>query len=250
VDREWAAEALRVNPLVAFAEPDYQARTITTPTDPLYADAWALAKIGAPAAWDVTTGSGNVVIAVIDSGADATHSDLSGQLWTNPGEIANNGIDDDNNGHVDDINGWNFLGNNADLSDTTGHGTQVAGVLAAAANNSTGGAGLCWGCKLMIVKVTQSGGIANYSDIAAGVLYAAQKGAKVINLSLGGTSDSATLRAAIAVAAQTAVLVGGAGNSNSSALFYPAAYRAPQPMCSTSQSAPIRPWAYSKVHSR
>ena len=84
-------------------------------------------------------------------------------MWTNPGEIAGNGIDDDNDGYIDDIHGWNLVNNNADLSDNTGHGTEVAGALAARTNNASGVAGVCWNCRLMIVKVAQAGGVANYS---------------------------------------------------------------------------------------
>jgi len=219
-----ALAALRANPAVVYAEPDAVAHLITTPNDPLYPQQWGLAQIGAPTAWSTTTGSASVAIAIIDSGLDTTHPDLSGQLWTNPGEIAGNGQDDDNDGYVDDVHGWNILNNNADLSDTSGHGTEVAGIAAAASNNGAGVAGVCWACKLMVVKVAQPSGVANYSDIAAGVNYAALKGAKVINLSLGGASDSITLRAAVTAAAQTAVVVGGAGNNNSNAPFYPAAY--------------------------
>jgi len=217
-------QELRTHPAVEYAEPDYLAHIIATPNDPEYSNQWGLAKINAPAAWDVVTGTTDVVIAVVDAGIDLTHPDLSGQLWQNPGEIAGNGIDDDNNGYVDDIHGWNFVNNNADLSDDTGHGTAVAGIIAASTNNGIGIAGMCWQCRLMIVKVVQPGGVANYSDIAAGVVYAAQKGAKVINISLGGYSDSITLKTAIANAAQTAVIVAGAGNDNSNAPFYPAAY--------------------------
>ena len=217
-------QELRADPAVEYAEPDYLAHIITTPNDPEYSNQWGLTKISAPAAWDMTTGSSDVAIAVVDAGIDVTHPDLSGQLWQNPGEIAGNGIDDDNNGYIDDIHGWNLVNNNADLSDNTGHGTQVAGIIAATTNNGVGIAGVCWQCRLMVVKVVSSGGVANYSDIAAGVAYAAQKGAKVINLSLGGNSDSITLKAAVASASSTAVIVGGAGNDNSSAAFYPAAY--------------------------
>jgi len=217
-------QELRKHPAIEYAELDHLAHIIATPNDPEYPNQWGLAKINAPAAWDVVTGTTDMVIAVVDAGTDTTHPDLSGQLWRNPGEIAGNGIDDDNNGYVDDIHGWNFVNNNADLSDNTGHGTEVAGVIAAATDNGTGIAGVCWQCRLMVLKVVQPGGVANYSDIAAGVVYAAQKGAKVINISLGGNSDSITLKTAIASAAQTAVVVAGAGNDNSSAPFYPAAY--------------------------
>jgi subtilisin family serine protease len=217
-------QELKTDPSVVYAEPDYLAHIIATPNDAEYSNQWGLTKISAPAAWDTTTGSSDVVVAVVDAGIDVTHPDLSGQLWQNPGEIAGNGIDDDNNGYIDDIHGWNLVNNNADLSDNTGHGTQVAGIIAATTNNGVGIAGVCWQCRLMVVKVVSSGGVANYSDIAAGVAYAAQKGAKVINLSLGGNSDSITLKAAVASASSTAVVVGGAGNDNSSAAFYPAAY--------------------------
>jgi subtilisin family serine protease len=219
-----AVQILSAHPAVAYAEPDYLAHLITVPDDPLYAGQWGLVQINAPATWDVVTGTTDVVIAVIDSGLDTTHPDLTGQLWTNPGEIAGNGVDDDNNGYVDDVRGWNFVNDDADLSDNTGHGTQVAGVIAAVTDNGQGVAGVCWNCRLMVVKVTQPGGVANYSDIAAGVAYATQKGADVINLSLGGYSDSATLKAAIAAASETAVVVGGAGNDNKNVSFYPAAY--------------------------
>ena len=219
-----AVRDLEVNPAVVYAEPDYQAQLITTPNDPLLPGQWGLAQIDAPAAWDTSTGSGDVVIAVIDLGIETNHPDLDGQFWVNPGEIPGNSLDDDNNGHTDDIHGWNFVEDNDDLSDNTGHGTQVAGVIAAATNNGEGIAGLCWDCRLMIVKVSQPGGVANYSDIAAGVWYASQKGADVINLSLGGYSDLATLRSAVQAASETSVLVGGSGNDNSSAPFYPAAY--------------------------
>jgi subtilisin family serine protease len=215
---------LSANPEVIYAEPDYMAHIVATPNDPQYNQQWGLAQIDAPAAWDEVKGSADVVIAIIDAGLDDSHPDLSSRLWVNPGEIEGNGKDDDNNGFIDDIHGWNLVDDNADLADNTGHGTQVAGIMAASTNNNRGIAGVCWDCRLMIVKVTQPGGFANYSDLAAGLNYAAQKGAEVINLSLGGYSDSTTLRAAIAAASQTAVVVGGAGNGNTSDPFYPAAY--------------------------
>ncbi|MCW5840217.1 MAG: S8 family serine peptidase [Caldilinea sp.] len=218
------AEALSSHPAVVYAEPDYLAHLIVVPIDPEVSAQWALDKISLPAAWDVHTGTPEVAIAIIDAGIDATHPDLLGKLWTNPGEIAGNGIDDDNNGRVDDLNGWNLVDNNADLSDSTGHGTEIAGITGALTNNPVGIAGVCWQCRLMVVKVAQAGGVANYSDIAEGVLYALQKGAKVINISLGGYSDSITLKNAVMAAVEHAVVVAGAGNDNSTTPFYPAAY--------------------------
>ncbi len=140
--------------------------------------------------------------------------------------MAGNGLDDDNNGFVDDVKGWDFVNDDNNPADDNGHGTQVAGIAAAAADNSAGIAGMCWNCRIMPVKVMQVSGVANYSDVADGVLYAAKKGAKVINISLGGYGNSSALLSAIRTAVNEygAIVVGGAGNDNVSAPFYPAAY--------------------------
>jgi subtilisin family serine protease len=238
-----AINLLESDPNVEYAEPNYLAHAAVVPNDPLYASQWALTKINAPAAWDVVTGTPSAVIAIIDSGIDATHPDLAGRLWVNPGEIPANGIDDDNNGYVDDVNGWNFVDGNNNLADDNGHGTQVAGVAGASTNNAIGIAGMCWNCRLMIVKAMQASGVANYSDIAAAVNYAAAKGAQVINISLGGYADSATLRAAIEAASNTAVIVGGAGNDNVSTAFYPAAYSNVLAVASTTSSDTKAPFS-------
>ncbi len=221
-----AAAQLSKDPAVLWAEPDYLAKAALVPSDPLYAQQWGLAKISAPNAWDVVTGTQTVVIAVLDSGIDFTHIDFTGRLWTNPGEVAGNGLDDDTNGYIDDVKGWDFVNADNNPADDIGHGTQAAGVAAAAGNDGAGIAGVCWNCKIMPVKVMQVSGSANYSDITAGIWYAAKKGAKVINLSLGGYSYSNAMREAVQAAVNTygAVVVGGAGNDNLSTPFYPAAY--------------------------
>jgi hypothetical protein len=220
-----AADALSRDPNVEYAEPDYIASQITPPNDPRYGEQWALNRIQAEGAWDVVTGTAGVVIAIIDSGIDLTHPDLAPNLWVNPGEIAGNSQDDDGNGFIDDIRGWNFVNANNDVSDENGHGTLVSGISAARTNNGIGIAGVCWTCRIMPVKVMQPSGFANYSDIALGVQYAAAKGARVINLSLGGYANSQALRDAISAAVDQGVtVVGGAGNDNSSTPFYPAAY--------------------------
>jgi subtilisin family serine protease len=219
-----AAAKLSADPNVEYAEPNYLARAAAMPNDTLFASQWALAQINAPMAWDVVTGTSEVVLAILDTGLDVAHPDLANQLWFNPGETPGNDLDDDTNGYVDDVNGWNFIALNNEIFDDDGHGTRVAGIAAAATNNGQGVAGVCWNCRLMPVKVMQAGGVANYSDIALGIMYAAGKGAKVINLSLGGYADSATLREVISAASETAMIVAAAGDDNTSAPFYPAAY--------------------------
>jgi len=216
--------ALRANGNVETAEPDYLGHAAFTPNDPRYAEQWGLTKINAPTAWDTTQGSAAVTIAVLDSGVDLNHPDLAANLWTNPGETPGNGVDDDNNGYVDDVQGWDFVNNDNDPQDDIGHGTHVAGIIAAATNNGTGVAGVCPNCRLMAVKVLDAGGSGTYTNIAAGITYAADKGARVINLSLGGYADSSLLRDAVAYASAYAVVVAAAGNDNKQDRFYPAAY--------------------------
>ena len=234
LDARQMAYALAADANVQYAEPDYIARPARVPNDPEYATQWALAQIGAPAAWDVQTGSPDVLIAVIDSGVDTAHPEFAGRLWENNDPL--NGIDDDLNGQVDDLHGWNVLANSADLTDPSGHGTQVGGILGAAADNGVGVAGMCWGCKLMFVNAMQASGAANYSDIAEAVQYAHSNGAQVINLSLGGYADSALLREAIQEASTTAVIVAGAGNDDSASPFYPAAYAEVLAVAATDQA--------------
>jgi hypothetical protein len=222
-----AVHTLSANAAVEWAEPDYLAYpAATTPDDTLFDQQWGLAQINAPQAWDISTGSDSVSIAMVDSGLQFNHPDLAGKLWLNEGEEAGNGLDDDNNGFVDDVNGWDFVNADNLPADDNGHGSQTAGVASAVTNNIAGIAGVCWSCKLMPVKVMSSAGVANYSDIAAGVLYAASKGAHVINVSLGGYSESSALLAAVQAATDSynAVVVAGAGNDHLSTPFYPAAY--------------------------
>jgi len=218
-------QALSQAPNVEYAEPDYVARRAGAPNDPRYAEQWGLEKVQIEAAWDLTAGDPAIVIAIVDSGIDLDHPDLVPNLWTNPGEVAGNGVDDDNNGYVDDVRGWNFVFGSNDVWDDNGHGSLVSGIAAARSGNGIGIAGVCGECRIMPVKVMQPSRVANYSDIAAGIVYATDKGARVINLSLGGYAHSAAVADAVAYAtAQNVVLVGGVGNDNTSMPFYPAAY--------------------------
>ena len=147
-----AVAMLRRNPDVVYAEPDYIARSTTVPpNDPLYGSQWGLNAIHAEGAWSVVTGAVTVTLAIVDSGLDSTHPDFANRLWINPGEIAGNGMDDDNNGFVDDVHGWDFVGGVGEVSDANGHGTEVAGIAGAATDDDQGIAGLCWACRLMPV---------------------------------------------------------------------------------------------------
>jgi subtilisin family serine protease/N-acetylneuraminic acid mutarotase len=248
-DVQMTVKALEADPSVEYAEPDYLAYAAAMPNDPRYSEQWGLTKIGIESSWEQTQGAPNMLIAVIDSGIDLTHPDLLANLWTNPGEIPGNGLDDDNNGRVDDIHGWNFVSASANVADDNEHGTLVAGIAAARTDNTIGVAGVCGLCRILPVKVMQASGVANYSDIAAGIHYAIAKGAKVVNLSLGGYADSQTLHEAInAALAQNITVVAGAGNDNKSDPFYPAAYDGVIAVTSTnlddtrSDSANTGPW--------
>jgi PKD repeat protein/subtilisin family serine protease len=197
---------------------------LLTPTDPLYPLQWSLDKIAAPLAWDVTTGSATVVIAIIDTGIDLGHPDLANRLWTNPGEAPGNGIDDDQNGRIDDSHGWNFADNNNTLTDSDGHGTMLAGLAAAQTNNGIGIAGMCWNCRVMPVKVTQTNNLATPSKIAQGIRYAASKGAEVILIGQGTGIDSPILEQAINEIAENILVIAPAGDGNSNLKYFPAAY--------------------------
>ena len=195
---------LRRDPRIEFAERDYLAEAAFTPNDPhlLNGNAWHHAKIQAPAAWDTTTGSSNVIVAVLDSGVNAAHPDLAARL----------------------VPGYDFVWGDADPADDFGHGTAVAGVVAAAGNNGIGVAGVAFNARVMPVKVMNSSGFAAYSAIAQGIHFAVDRGARVINISIAGTSASAALQDAINYASSSNVIVvAAAGNNGNSISLYPAA---------------------------
>ena len=215
-----------------------------TPDDSLLAQQWALNKIQAFSAWDKTQGTDSVLIGVIDTGIDYFHPDLQNKIWQNPGETGNgkesNGIDDDNNGFVDDYRGWDFtdrvgfpfdstggdyLDWDNDPFDEQGHGTYIAGIAAAEANNSAGIAGVAPNIKLVNLRAFDPGGYGEEDDVAAAILYAVQMGVKVINMSFGDYSFSYVLRDVVQFAySRNLVLVGSSGNQNSSLPHYPSGY--------------------------
>jgi subtilisin family serine protease len=194
--------ALRASPAVRYAERDSAVRALRVPNDQLWPTQWSAFTTGAPAAWDLTTGSSRVVVAVVDTGVAGDHPDLAGKL----------------------VPGYNFVAGKADASDDNGHGTAVGGIIAAESDNRIGVAGYCWACRVMPVKVLAADGTGFASAVAQGVVWAADHGAKVINASLGGPEDDATLSAAAQYAsAHGALLVAAAGNDGSALLEYPAA---------------------------
>jgi subtilisin family serine protease len=176
-------------------------------------------------AWQVEKGDSNVTVAVLDGGIQMNNPDFKGRIWTNKKEIPGNGIDDDHNGYVDDVNGWNFSDRDNDLTDRLGHGTNVASIIGADANNGIGYAGVDWNCKIMPLKVVDDQGHGDYGDWADAVYYAVNNGARVINMSLGGAAPSRKLKNAIEYAYQhNVVVVAAMMNTNSDTKYYPAAY--------------------------
>ncbi|WP_445635478.1 Peptidase S8/S53 domain-containing protein [Nostoc sp. DSM 114161] len=185
---------------------------------------WGADLIKAPEVWAKGYTGQGVVVAVLDSGVDYNHSDLSSNIWTNSGEIPDNGIDDDSNGYTDDFYGWNFISNNNNTLDVYGHGTHVAGTIAAV-NNDFGVTGIAYNAKIMPVKVLGDDGKGTYLAISQGIYYAVNKGAKVINISVAGTVPDSGLEAAIQYAnSQGVIVVMAAGNSGASTPLYPAYY--------------------------
>ncbi len=171
-----------------------------------------------PETWDYINehdsnpgGSSDVVIAVIDTGVDYTHLDLRNNIWVNSAEIPGNGIDDDGNGYVDDVYGWDCVGDDSDPMDDNGHGTHVAGIIAAE-NNDIGGVGIAYNCKIMVLKAGNSSGYFNNSDIAEAIQYAYMNGASVINMSFGGSNISIAVEDALQNAYTSCILVAAAGN--------------------------------------
>lgn len=158
-------------------------------------------------------GSPDVIVAIIDTGVDYNHLDLRDNIWTNINEIPNNGIDDDNNGYVDDYYGYDFVGNDKDPMDDNGHGTHVAGVIAAS-NNDIGVVGVAYNCKIMSLKAGSSSGYFLQSHLAKAIEYAYMNGASVINMSLGGNSISMAVEDALMNAYNQCVLVAAAGNDS------------------------------------
>ena len=210
-----------------FDKVDYDYYMSATVTDEIdvssnaYADQlFHLNSMGIQDAWNYTAthdlcpgGSPDVVVAVIDTGVDYNHADLINNIWNNIGEIPNNGIDDDNNGYVDDVRGWDCVNEDNDPIDDNGHGTHVAGIIAAE-NNNIGTVGVAFNCKIMPIKAGSHNGSFTNADIAQAIKYAYMNGASVINMSFGGASISMSVEEALQDAYYQCVMVAAAGNSS------------------------------------
>lgn len=249
---EEVIENLNADPNVSFAEPNYEIRADSLPNDPLFSELWAFQNtgqysggvgidIGMMEVWNNLINPEPVVIAVVDSGIDYTHPDLADNMWKNPGEIPGNQIDDDGNGYVDDVYGYDFVNNDSDPKDDYFHGTHVAGIIGAVANNGVGITGMNWNARLMALKFMRTDGAGPLSAAMACIDYAVKMGAKVINNSWSFTYPGLTslpaspssepvqsLRFTIQKADQAGVVfVAAAGNGGLNADYlpnYPAAY--------------------------
>ena len=260
-DLDGAIEELELDPRVEVVEANFERTLKGEPSerlsglaaesanlvavdDPRKAEQWALTRTRTEDAWQWLEDNGypawgdrNIVVAVIDSGVDYTHEDLAGNMWVNAGEIPDNGQDDDNNGFIDDVYGADVVGSvydhDGDPQDDNGHGTHVAGIIAAQGNNGIGIIGVAPNAQIMAIKAAQYSGALTSTDISEAILYAYQQGADIINMSFGGPGRSVLEEEALAVAFSNAVLVAAAGNQGKSNDFncgaraspsYPAAH--------------------------
>lgn len=216
-EKEIILERLKRNPRVEYAEPNYTAEVQEMiPNDPYFStNQWGPQKVSGPAAWDLTQGSEGVLVAIVDTGISANHPDLAGKV----------------------IAGYDYVNNDYDPTDDNGHGTHVAGIAGALTNNQTGIAGICWLNRLLSIKVLNSSGSGYYSWVANGIIYAADNGASVINLSLGGSSYSSTLESAVNYAWNKGVVtVAAAGNNANNAILYPARFEKVVAVASTTNT--------------
>ncbi len=209
------AAELEREPGVLDAQPNYLYRVSATPDDVLFDELWGLhaandADMDLPEAWDVTTGSASVTVAVIDTGVTYTHPDLAGNIWSNSGETAD-GLDNDANGHADDVRGWDFVEDDAMPDDPHGHGTHVAGTVGAEGNNGVGVTGVNWDVGVMPLRAGDVNGLFTDQTIADAVSYACSEGADIVNGSFAGPGYSLVIASAISSCPGT-LFVFAAGN--------------------------------------
>jgi subtilisin family serine protease len=236
---------LQKHPAVEYANYNYIHHIALMPNDPRFDELWGMhntgqtggtpdADIDAPEAWDISTGSSEVIIGVIDTGVDYNHEDLAANIWTNPNEIPNNGVDDDGNGYIDDIHGVNTITGSGDPMDDHYHGTHCSGTIGAVGNNGKGVVGVCWTVKIIGIKFLNSGGSGTTADAIESVNYAIWlknhgTNIRVLSNSWGGGGYDQTLHDAISAAGDVGILFTAAagnnyGSNNDTTPFYPATY--------------------------
>lgn len=242
---------------VLYAEPNFIRRLEAVPNDPFFPNLYGLdntgqsvagftgtpdADIDAPEAWDLTTGSPDAVVGVVDSGVDVAHPDLSSSIWRNPGESGSgresNGVDDDGNGLVDDWRGWDWVADDNLPADENDHGTHVSGTVTGSGNNATGVTGVSWNSRVMPLRVLDAAGSGSVADLILAYRYAGSEGAQIVNASLGGSGFSRAELDAINAAPNTLFVVA-AGNGGSDGVGdnvditpeYPCAYTAENIVC-------------------
>jgi subtilisin family serine protease len=231
--------------LVRWLESNHPVRaTQVTPNDNFYlAQQENLRVIGLPEAWTLAQGSSHVPIAIIDTGVDLDHPDLQSKIWTNSSEIPGNDIDDDSNGYIDDVWGWDFVSDDFVPQDDHSHGSHVSGVAAATTNNGIGMAGVAWHAPIMPLKVLDNQGLGSVAAVAEAIVYAADNGARIVNLSLGSLEYSQAIAEAVAYAlARGCLLVASAGNDGG-VVEYPAAL--PGVMAVSATDNQDLPWSRS-----
>lgn len=215
-------------PDVVSAAPDRIVKLNRTFNDPSLAAQSGLVNIGAAAAWNRQTGTRNTIVAIIDTGVDYRHSDLAANIWVNAGEIAGNGLDDDHDGYIDDVYGYDFANNRGDPIDTDSHGTHIAGIIGAVGNNGIGISGVNPNTRIMPLKFIGDDGTGFTSNAVRALDFAVSHGAKVANASWGGGDIDSTLSAAIARAGAAGLIfvaaAGNDGSNNDVRPFYPGSY--------------------------
>jgi subtilisin family serine protease len=239
---EEAISRYRNHPKIQYIEPNYIFEAEEVPNDPMFPQLYGMqntgqtggtagADIHATQAWDVFTGSSGALVGVIDTGVDYNHPDLSANIWTNPGEIAGNGIDDDLNGYIDDIHGYDFINNDGDPMDDHGHGSHVSGTIGAVGNNGIGVAGVSWTIRIMGLKFLSASGSGSSADAVEAINYATMMGVRLTSNSWGGGGFSQALLDAINAADAAGILFiaasGNSGVNTDTSPHYPSSYASP-----------------------
>lgn len=230
-DVSQAIKECEADPNVVYAEPNYIYRRFVEPNDPQFSQLYGMTITDSPAAWDIQTGDRAIIVGVIDTGVDLDHEDLEDNIWTNTAEIPNNNTDDDGNGFVDDVRGWDFANNDNNPDDDNDHGSHVSGTIGAVGNNGVGVVGVNWQVSIMPLKFLGGDGSGSLDDALGCIIYGVNNGAKVLSNSWGGGGFSQSLEDAIQFANDNGVLfVAAAGNAsqdNDNFPSYPASYEVP-----------------------